>query len=191
MASRRKMRRISASHLGAALRVHDRQSQDLPINSRVAPITVDDPMGLETGDKLVVLRSLRDDPIAAMHSRGQVDNAQFCAARHWQRCHEAVEISGARAIDTTREAVDGGLSPEPITEAMRRSAADLAKAGKALGREGEAIVRDVLGERMPLLHAAAKRGLTSERELFYIGRRFRESLETLAVVFGYAMRARI
>jgi hypothetical protein len=63
-------------------------------------------------------------------------------------------------------------------------------AGKKLGLEGEAIVRDVLGRGMPLLHAAAARKLTTERELIYFGGRFRECLDTLALVFGYAMTTR-
>lgn len=190
MASRRKMRRVSASQAAAAQRIHDRRSQDLPINSIVAPITVDDPHGLECGEKIVVFRSLRNDPVAAMHARGQVDEAQYAAARHWQRCYEAVELSGARAIDTTKEAVDGGRLADPLSDQWSKANGDLTKAGRALGMEGEAIIRDVLGRAMPLLHAAAARNLTSERDLIYIGRRFKESLDTLALVFGYAMPSR-
>lgn len=186
MASKRRMRRVSATHRTAIERVHDRRSQDLPINSVVAPLIVDDP----EGDKIVVLRSLRDDPIGAMHARGQVDEAQYAAARHWQRCYEAVEISGAQAIDTTKEAVDGGRMPEMLTDQYSKAYRDLVIAGKKLGLEGEAIVRDVLGRGMPLLHAAAARKLTTERELIYFGGRFRECLNTLALVFGYAMPTR-
>jgi len=186
MAARRKLRRVSQHHRQAIDRIHERLAQDLPRGSITAPIVVDDPHGIETGEKIVVLRSLRNDPIAAMHARGQVDQAQFAAARHWQRCHERVEVGGASAIDPAKEAVDGGPGyPEPLTDAMRRAAHDLARAGRALGQEGEAIVRDVLGAGMTLLLAAAARGLTTERELIYFGGRFREALETLAKVFGY------
>src|SRR3972149_5789289 len=136
MASKRKMRRVSPQHRAAIELIHDRRGMDLPINAQVAPIPVDDPYGTETGEKIVVFRSLRDDPIGAMHARNQVDQAQYAAARHWQRGYEAVEISGARAIDTTREAVDGGIMREPFTEGMRRAASDLARAGRALGKEG-------------------------------------------------------
>ncbi len=59
-----------------------------------------------------------------------------------------------------------------------------------MGKEGESIVRDILGARNTLILAATRRGLTSEAELLYFGRRFRESLETLAIVFGYADRSR-
>lgn len=190
MATRRKMRRVSVQQRAAVQRIHDRRSQDLPINSVVAPITVDDPHGIECGEKIVVFRSLRNDPIGAMHARNQVDEAQYAAARHWQRCYEAVERNGAQAIDTTKEAVDGGRMPDLLTDQWSKANGDLAKAGRALGMEGEAIIRDVLGRCMPLLHAAAARGLSSERDLIYIGRRFKESLDTLALVFGYAMPPR-
>jgi hypothetical protein len=45
---------------------YDRRATDLLRNAQVAPAIVDDP--LEPGAKLVVLRSLRHDPLAAMHS---------------------------------------------------------------------------------------------------------------------------
>ena len=190
MASKRKMRKISVSNRVVAERIYERMSQDLPINAKVAPMVVDDPYGGDIGEKIVVFRSLRDDPIAAMHSRGMVDQAQFAAARHWQRCYEQVEIGGARAIDTTREAVDGGQIPEPFTEAQRRAARDLARAGRALGMEREAIVRDILGAKRTLLLAATRRGLTSSKELLYFGSKFKESLEILVLEFGYANRHR-
>jgi hypothetical protein len=187
LASKRKLRKITISNRAVAERVYERMSQDLPINAKVAPMLVKD----EAGDNILVFRSLRDDPIAAMHDRGQVDEAKYMAARHWQRCHELVEIGGARAIDFTKDAVDGGgIASSSISDAQCKAVADLAKAGRALGQEGEAIIRDFLGRGMPLLHVAAARNLTTARELDYIGRRLKECLETLAVVFGYAMPPR-
>lgn len=181
------MRRIPVSRGDIVEKVYERMSQDLPINSKVAPLIVKD----EAGDNILVLRSLRDDPVAAMHSSGQLDEAKFKAARHWQHCHELVEIGGAQAIDPTKEAVDGGqIASSSISDAQCRAVADLARAGRALGLEGEAIIRDFLGRGMPVRLVAASRGLTTARELDYIGRRVRESLETLAIVFGYAMKAR-
>jgi hypothetical protein len=187
MASKRKMRRVSPQHRAAIERIHDRRAQDLPINALVAPVTVDDPYGDETGEKIVVFRSLRDDPIGAMHARKQVEEWQYAAARHWQKLHAIAGIGGARAIDTTREAVDGGqIASTTISDAQCRALAELSKASRALGLEGDSIVRDVLARGMPLLHAAAARFLSSEKELIYFGRRFRESLDTLSVVFGFA-----
>lgn len=149
------------------------------------PTTVDDP---ENGEKITVLRSLRIDPLAALHARRQIDEAEYYAGRHWQRAYELAELGGSRAIDPTREAVDGGKYPEPLSDIQARAFNELATASKALGMEGESIVKDVLARGMPILHVAAARGLTTERELLYIGKRFRECLNTLAVTFGYAMK---
>jgi hypothetical protein len=58
-------------------KVHDRRSQDLPRNAEVAAVEVDDPLGLEPGDKIVTLRSIRNDPLARLHSHHQIDEAQY------------------------------------------------------------------------------------------------------------------
>lgn len=46
-------------------KAHDRRSRDLPRNAEVAAIEVDDPLALEPGDKIVTLRSIRNDPLVA------------------------------------------------------------------------------------------------------------------------------
>src|SRR5690348_15837128 len=102
---------------------HDRRATDLLRNARVAPLEVDDPM--ELGGKLIVMRSTRDDPLADLHARGQIDEAQYRGGRAFQEDFEAAE-RGPRAIDPSKEAVDGGLMPEPITEAQRKAAKQLA-----------------------------------------------------------------
>ena len=164
---------------------YDRRATDLPINAKVAPVLADDPY--EAGAKLTVLRSLRDDPLASMHNAKQIDEAQFIAGRHWQRAFELAEVGGVRAVDMTRERVDGGGIPQAtISDAQIRAFGDLAKAVTALGLEGESLIRDFLGRGFCLRDIAARRGAHSERERGYIGWRLRECLDTLAVEFGYA-----
>lgn len=168
--------------------VHDRKSRDLPINSVVGVTTVVD----SAGDRLEVFRSLRDDPLASMHHAGSIDQAQFTAGRHLQRCYELAEVGGGKAIDPTKEAVDGGGNREPgVTDQQIKAFADIQKADKALGIEGAAIVRDILGDGLSLKRAALRRGFNQADDAKrYMGRRFRECLETLAVLWGYAGRAR-
>lgn len=168
------------------------QRPDLPRGAAVAPLTVDDPHALSPGEKIVVLRSLRDDPLAALHSSRQIDEAQYKAGRSWQRAYELAAVGGLRSLDLSRERVDGdsGAPTAAVSETQGRALASLARASIALGLEGEAIVRDVLGERMTFALVAARRGLASEAERKYIGRRFRECLDTLAVLYGYAMPKR-
>jgi hypothetical protein len=166
-------------------KAHNREAMDLPINSVVAPVVADDPY--ELGAKITVLRSLRNDPLAAMHNARQIDQAQYIAGRHWQRAYELAEVGGARAVDTTREAVDGGgIAQATITDAQIRAFGDLARAMTALGQEGENLVRDFLGHCWTVRDIAARRGAHTERERSYIGWRLRECLNTLAIEFGYA-----
>lgn len=153
----------------------------------MAPVTADDPY--EPGATLTVLRSLRDDPLAAMHNAKQIDQAQFIAGRHWQRAYELVETGGVRALDPTRERVDGGGIPQAtISDAQIRAFGDLSKATVTLGLEGDSLIRDFLGRGLCVSDIAARRDAQTERERGYLGRRLRECLNTLAVEFGYAGR---
>ncbi len=182
MAKRKKLRAaVTLAYTGE--RIHDRLSHDLPLNSVVAPVTIRD----HEGDQIRVLRSLRDDPLAALFARQQIDDAQYLAGRKWQALFEMSGIGAVRAIDPTREAVDGGRMPEMLTEAHREAVKRMAVLGRALGLEGDALVRDVLGLGYSLEKAAIVRGTTSEREQRYLGRRLRECLDTLAIELGFAM----
>lgn len=160
---------------------HDLRSHDLTRNARVAPVDIIDPFG----DRATVLRSTRNDPLADMNAKGQIDQCDYVAGRHWQAAYENSEIGGVRAIDPGKEAVDGGRMPEMVTDQQRRAAQDLKAARNALGPEGNALVTDVLGKGWSITQAALQRGRTSERDRLYIGARFRECLNTLAIRFGY------
>lgn len=167
-----------------AEKVHDRKSTDIPINSWVAIAVVDDP--LEKGGKLEVLRSLRDDVLAWLQSRRQIDDAQFTAGRHWQRLHQCSTIGVIRAIDPGKEAVDGGRVPESITDRQIEAFRELSESYKALGAYGGQLVFEILGEGRGIREAATLRGCQTDMEINYFGRRFRECLETLAIHWGYA-----
>lgn len=150
----------------------------------MAPIEVDDPM--EAGAKLIVMRTTRNDPLAALHVRKQIDEAQYHGGRAFQNDFETAE-RGPKAIDPSKEAVDGGQMPEPITEAQRKSARQLALVYRNLGQNGSALVHDVLIHGRTMEQIAAMRGTTGELEMKYLGRRFRECLDCLSVIYGFAM----
>jgi hypothetical protein len=163
-------------------KIYDRMSADLPTNSQVVPAIVKDGQG----DYIKVLRSVRDDPLAGMLSRGQIDPAQFEAGRLWQQYREDSEIGGAQAIDTTKEAVDGGRFKEPDITKMSKALRELRRASGALGSYGDSLVGDILARHMTLKEVAQARSMSRQRELDYIGGRFRECLETLAKLWGFA-----
>ena len=91
-------------------------------NAEVAAIEVDDPMGLDPGDKIVTLRSIRNDPLARLHTHRQIDEAQYQGGRAFQDDWEKAE-RGPQAVDPSREYVDGGQRREPITERQRKAGA--------------------------------------------------------------------
>src|SRR5215468_9234608 len=119
---------------------YDRRAQDLPLNAEVAAVEVDDPMGLEPGDRIVALRSTRGDPLAKLHTHRQIDEAQFRGGRAFQNDWERAE-RGPRAIDPTRERVDGGQMREPVTEGQRRAVVRLNRIEHELGADGRASCR--------------------------------------------------
>lgn len=163
-------------------KIYDRMAADLPINSVVEPTIVQDGLG----DYIRVLRSVRDDPLAGMLSRSQIDAAQFEAGRLWQAYREDSEIGGARAIDTTKEAVDGGRFKEPDITKMSKALRELKAAHNVLQDYEWSLVCDVLERRMSITQIAAARSITSGRQICSIMERFRGALESLAKLWGFA-----
>src|ERR1700691_4175259 len=108
-------------------KIHDRQSRDLPRNAEVAAIEVDDPLGLDPGDKIVTLRSIRNDPLARLHTHRQIDEAQYQGGRAFQDDWEKAE-RGPQAVDPSREYVDGGQRREPTTQRPRQAVLRLERA---------------------------------------------------------------
>jgi hypothetical protein len=148
---------------------------------------VDDPY--EAGGKIIVMRSTRDDPLGDLHARNMIDEAQYQAGRAFQSDFETAE-SGARAIDFTREAVDGGMMPEPLSEARIRAGRQLAIVYRKLGMNGAVIVHDVLVHNRTRKQVAESRGYVGKRYEEYFGMRFRECLDCLALVYGFSMEKR-
>jgi hypothetical protein len=168
---------------------HDRRAEgsNLGVQKYLVPREVDDPY--EIGGKILVMRSTRDDPLADLHARRMIDEAQYHAGREFQSDFETAE-RGPRAIDPGKEAVDGGTMPEPITEAQQRAAKMLARAYSALGQDGSALTHDVLVHSKTRAQVAQSRGLVGRRWEEYFGMRFRECLDCLALVYGFAMDRR-
>lgn len=156
----------------------------------MAPIIVDDPYGLDPGAKTVAMRNTRRDPLAALHSRKQIDEAQYHAGRAFQNDFEIAE-RGPRAIDPSKEAVDGGRMPEPITEQQRKAVMRLNGAERRLGADGSALAHAILIKGLTCSKVATSRGLSGERWERYFAIRFRECLDCLALVYGFAMEKRI
>jgi hypothetical protein len=159
--------------------IHDRRSTDLLRNALVAPAVVADPYS--PGDKIAVVRSIRDDILAEMLARKEIDQAQFDAGRLYEKYAEMAEIGNIRAIDPAREAVDGGRGYEGITDRQIDAVRQLAEAARVLGAKGEAVVRTTLIDRRRFNQL----GL-SDRASTAVRVRFFTYLEILAEFWGCA-----
>ena len=166
-------------------KIHDRRSRDLPRNAEVAAVEVDDPLALEPGEKIVTLRSIRNDPLGRLHSHRQIDEAQYQGGRAFQNDWERAE-RGPQAVDPSREYVDGVQTREPITEGQRKAVLRLNRAERELGADGSALVHDVLIRGMTMEQIGQRRGLRTQRWKDYFSRRFCECLDRLALIYGFA-----
>ena len=123
-----------------------------PRHPAILPVEVVDPYG---EGKILAMRSVRNDPLGSLHAHRQIDDHQYEAGRLYQRDVEVAE-QGLRAIDPTREKVDGGLPPEPLSVARQRAGASRKGAEAAMGLIGASIARDILVDGMSYGQIALK-----------------------------------
>jgi hypothetical protein len=160
---------------------------DKPINAETEDRRVADPYSRD-GAHIVVTATLRDDPLSRLHKRHQIDAAQNAAGAFLQQMFELLGSATVKAMDFTKPPVDGsGHDVMPITEAQRRAASHIAFANRVLGTAGFQLTREVLAERKFIERIARERHLTTKTQIEYLGRRFRECLETLAGAFGFVV----
>ena len=141
-----------------------------------------------------VIRALRDDPVGRMHSRHQIDEAQYKAARAFQEANDRATVGTVRSIDLTKTFVTGGLPPDPLTDARKRAMGLLGHAegrvAQRYGMEGLGLTRAVLVERQSVEQTAKLRGAVSVREVGFWGVLFRRCLDVLAAAFGFSNSTR-
>jgi hypothetical protein len=167
---------------------HTRRARAALARGEVAEIDVDDPYATRTGEKIRVLRSLRSDPLARLHNRKQIDEAQYRAGRAFQRDCEAA-ARGVRSLDLSRERVDGGAPGEPITDLQVRARKRLMEMERVLGRTMHRVTQAVLVDGMSM-ESIAQRIFNREGEVSvkYYGRLFRDALDVLAEEYDLAGR---
>lgn len=166
--------------------LHDRRSTDLPSNVHVAEAIVDDPYPLRPGDALLMFKNVRNDPLERLKQRGDINDAQFRAGKAYERDLELAEIGSVKAIDPTKEAVDGGCLAEPLSDLQRRALERLRQAGQDLGLFAESVVRGCLASNATPAQLAVQLGFTTKREQLHYGWAFRLALEYLARLYGTA-----
>jgi hypothetical protein len=165
--------------------IHDRRSREVPFNAELAEVEVDNPLALDPGEKIMAIRSIRSDPLGRLHAHHQIDEAQYRGGRAFQNDWERAE-RGPQAVDTTREYVDGAGTREPVTESQRQAVLRLNRIERELGTDGAALVHDVLVLGLTMDQIGQRRAVRTQRWNDYFARRFRECLDRLALIYGFA-----
>jgi hypothetical protein len=140
-----------------------------------------------------VIVNLREDPIGRMHARRQVDEAQYSAARVYQRLYDCATIGNLSPADPSRIRVDGGKAPDPISASRMAAATRLRSVEGTLkdwhGHAGLSLTLCVLTGGKSVDKAARDFGASSEREARFWGLLFRKCLDVLAKALGFANSA--
>jgi hypothetical protein len=165
--------------------IYDRRSRDLPLNAEVAEVEVDNPLALDPGEKIMALRSIRNDPLGRLHSHHQIDEAQYRGGRAFQNDWERAE-RGPQAVDPSREFVDGVRGREAVTESQRQAVLRLNRIERELGTDGAALVHDVLILGLTMEQIGQQRAVRSQRWTDYFSKRLQECLDRLALIYGYS-----
>lgn len=160
--------------------IHDRRSTDTLAAGQYVEVEVEDPY--DRNSKVGMLRQTRTDPLARLHAHHQIDDAQFRAGREYQKDKEVAE-RGARAIDPTREAVDGGLMPEALTDRQVKARKRIVKIERDLGRRLTGVLEAVLIDGRTMEQLAQSK---SQAILKLHGNLFRVALNELAQVYGFS-----
>ena len=139
---------------------------------------------------MTVIRALRDDPVGRMHSRRQIDEAQFKGARAYQQVIDQAQLGTLRSTDLTKTRVSGGLQPDPLPDRRRKAMERLRAVEQRLayryGAEGLGLTRAVLCGCLSVEATARQRGAETDREVWFWSCLFRKCLDVLAAAFGFS-----
>lgn len=128
--------------------------------------------------------NIRESAITALAARGAIDEGQAAAADRFRQAWEALGGAGAKAIDYSREPVDGGAAIEPITVRQMSAGQDLKHAQKALktvhGEYACRLVGYVCGEGRSIHELTETR-----RQRDTMTDNLRTYLDLLAKLWGY------
>jgi hypothetical protein len=145
---------------------------------------VDDPF--EDGAKIIVMRNLRNDPLANLHARKSIDEAQYQGGRAFQDDFETIE-RGAKAVDPSAPYVDCSRGPERVSEAYSKAFNRLNEAHAKLGADNSPLAHDVLIRGWTYRQVAEARGFGGERWEKFFGMNFQICLHRLSYVYGFAI----
>lgn len=90
--------------------------------------------------------NIRESTFTALKGRGVLDQQQIIVARKFLGYYEAMGGSGAKAIDYSKEPVDGGGAREAISDRQVEAGFRLKEARDQIGARAYVIVERIIGE---------------------------------------------
>jgi hypothetical protein len=135
---------------------------------------------------VIVVQSVRSDPLGQMYARRQIDQVRYIAGRGYQELHTITQVGKMRSPDPSMPPIHSGMPDGLVTDRQRVAARRLRGIDQAvmryLGTLGLYIVRAVLIDRKPLTVAAAPAMLDKRTRGFLFG----ASLTMIAIRLGLA-----
>lgn len=141
--------------------------------------------GDKTNPRLIAVPfNHKESAISVLAAKGSIDAAQTAAAVRFRSLWEALGGSGAKAMDYTREPVDGGGASEPISLRQLTAGAELKVASDALkaahGIYAYRLVSYIAGEGRSIHEMTETR-----RQRDTMTDNLRTYLDVLAGIWGY------
>ncbi len=140
-----------------------------------------------------VQTNTRESSIAAMRARGQIDDDQLEAAERFRKIYEMSGQGGVKALDWTKERVDGGRVTDGLPATRMDALTQLNGLEKVLGKFPYALCVHIVGERKSIKRAAMdmRGGDLTKDEIKNFGWLLRQSLDSLAILWGYKEPGRL
>lgn len=143
---------------------------------------VPDPM--EPGRTMIAQVNVRESSIDHMASRGRINAAQEEAGQRFRKLWEKAAVGRNKAMDTSKEPVDGGGVGDPISDDLVRAAEELSKVLRVTGQAGAQLLIAIVGEGKRIEDVASNWSraggiVTGRRAEGYVTGRMIEALDEL------------
>jgi len=148
-----------------------------------------------TRPTILVVQSIRNDPLGQMWARDQIDRARYLAGRAYQELHALAEIGNVKAMDPAKPVIDGGVPAEVLTDRQHKAAKKILRLNSRLflrhGHEGLWLTKLVLIDKQSVARIAHARGQKQQKNVEFLRALLHACLSELAVELGYATRSSV
>lgn len=158
--------------------------------AEVISVSVDDPYFNRAHDETAsntrqtqALLNVRESPARYYEARDKITKDMAAAADRFRRLYEMAGGGSVKAMDTTKEPVDGGFMSDGLTDAKLRAANELKLVYLKLGKPGYELVEQVCGHLIWVKHLS-RTDYETRRNM----ERLRDSLDTLSLFWGFRTR---